>query len=277
MLVCATRKRQLTARTGESTSQNNDDEHSSPTKPSKNMRMTSTGAGSRTAFNASGSVYRARPSHVPYGQLNPRLPQTPHIGSTSSRGAAGSRMTATQRRRLPKRNESIQAYSMNGSPLGILELDLEQKRGGGPSSRQISASSSAAPTSEADHPVSQGDGDWELLHRQPLVPTSGRVSTVQQQYKAHQQRSLSPHKPTLGSVSGSMKAAFASKFGHPSAGISPSKQQFTMHMPSAPPAQGKKDWEAWSEAFKRDLGKMSGLSAQDKKVLEDRLKQMGLS
>lgn len=281
------RKRQMTGNSGLSTSHNND-ENGSPSKPSKNMRMTNNSSVSRNTFTAPGSVYRARPSHVPYGQLNPRLPQTPHIGSMSGRGNT-SRMIATQRRRLPKRNESIQAYSMNGSPLGILEIDVEQKRAASEQQQQQrshASSSNAGPTSDADPPSRDTDGDWEVLHRHPLAPSTGtgRVSTVQQQYKAHQQRTLSPQKShsTLGSVSGSMKAAFASKFGHhhyhanaERAGLSPAKRQFTMNVPSGA-GQGKKEWDAWAEAFKRDLGNMSGLSAQDKKIVEDRLKQMGL-
>jgi hypothetical protein len=133
------------------------------------------------------------------------------------------------------------------------------------------------------------DGDWEILQRQPLAPTtaiSSRVSTVAQQYKAHQERSFSPSKPIPpnvgggGSTTGKMRAAFASKFGHhnssQAAGFSPSKQQFTMAMPSDP-TRGKREWDAWTEAFKGDLGNMNGLSAYDKKILEDRLRQMGLS
>ena len=296
------RKRERTADGTTSTNNNtNTQGGDSPTKPRKHMRTTSTShatapetvvrTGSTASRGASTSVYRARPSHAPYGQLNPRLPQTPHLPSLSSgRTGTMSRMTATQRRRLPKRNESIQAYSMNGSPLGILEIDVKQQQRAKAASQ---ASSSVVGTSEADPLPSTSaaaaagkeDGEWEFLHRPPLAPTasSSRVSTVSQQYKAHQQRSFSPTKP-LGSISingsttGKMKAAFASKFGHHSqAGpFSPSKQQFTMQVPNDA-SRGRKEWDAWTEAFKRDLGNMSGLSAQDKKILEDRLRQMGLS
>ncbi len=68
-------------------------------------------------------VYKARPSlkAPPSPALNPALPPTPALGPEG--------------RRRPRRHESIQAFSMNGSPLGIIDVareDPESDRDGSP-------------------------------------------------------------------------------------------------------------------------------------------------
>lgn len=176
--------------------------------------------------NAGNFVYRARPSmNVGSGAaastaaggsstsaFNPRLPQTPQIRQGGAFPPNRNASIMATARRMPRRNESIQAYSMNGSPLGVLDLDIE----------------SAGPAEEEQHTVLHGtevDGEWEVLDaRQANIP---------------HQANGSPHKFLRKGTGSQVKSSsiFASPSKHQQQQQHPSHSQSQPTTSARPPSQ----------------------------------------
>lgn len=110
-----------------------------------------------TSSNAGNFIYKARPSlTVPTNFNGPRLPQTPKaFGGASGTGSLGTARTAgkSTARRMPRKHETIQAYSTNGSPLGMFDLAVEQA-----TAAHSTDAATTAPSSQ-----SEAEEDWEIL------------------------------------------------------------------------------------------------------------------
>lgn len=191
--------------------------------------------------NAGNFVYRARPSmNVGSGSgpgtagppsssanvFNPRLPQTPQLRQGGGNGAfpfpgRNTSMAAGTARRMPRRNESIQAYSMNGSPLGVLDLDIEQ-----PADHDHDRPPTSA-TEATNGETLDDDGGWEMLDsRQSYIPNP-----------AAQQATGSPHKflrkGTGSQVKSSIFGSRQSQAAQPASSVRPPAQKDFNFVPSS--------------------------------------------
>lgn len=139
--------------------------------PAGSSRFPSTtNARASTSSNAGNFVYKARPSlTVPTNFNGPRLPQTPKAFSAGGAGSLGTARTVgkSTARRLPRKLESIQAYSMNGSPLGLFDLAVEQADPASHGSSDPIQASALQPSSQ-----SGVEDDWEILSHKSTASTA---------------------------------------------------------------------------------------------------------
>lgn len=257
-----------------------------------------TTARASTSSNAGNFIYKARPSlTVPTNFNGPRLPQTPKAFSAAGTGSLGTSRTAgkSTARRMPRKLESIQAYSMNGSPLGMFDLAVEQAG---------TASQSSDPATSNSHPSSQSgaEEDWEILSHQAtagtaLGPTSrqasntplGKVSPSKLGRKpshsafkdkilagaskafgggSHaQNRFTSPAKHYGGSVQHAPPSASSSGY---SLARPPTREEFTFQTtPALPSIPSQSDIADKWEAMKADLARMCP-DPEQRKLFEQR-------
>lgn len=213
-------------------------------------------------------VYRARPSI----QLSARLPQTPQIRS-STFGKSG----ATTARRMPRRNESIQAYSMNGSPLGVLDLAVEVG---------VAATATSESDGHSDAGLDEGshggdEEDWEhLAGRESYLPPIQTLQQTPSALKSARKQLLKKGSSNslFSGNSGTTTSAFASASSAFKAAIvagahratasksssvkAPSREAFTFALNG-----DQQDHEAWLAKLRGDMESMQ-MSAADKHALQ---------
>jgi hypothetical protein len=133
-----------------------------PGTPSHARRSTAVAAADAASSAAANFVYRARPSSSIYA-MNPNLPPTPSVGTSDQNSNV----------RMPRRHESIQAYSLNGSPLGVIDLEVD-------------ADADIDDNGDEDDDLGNvdhegGDASSPLHHRQSRDSYFGSNATLQQQ------------------------------------------------------------------------------------------------
>jgi hypothetical protein len=195
---------------------------------------------------------------------------------------------------MPRRNESIQAYSMNGSPLGVLDIAVDKHTGEG---------SSAPPSSDnLEAPI---EADWEVLQprtstNQHSVPFPSLQNTASKSTISPSKLLRKPSAVTLngghntggGGASSTFKAAIVAGANRVKAKTSSSSlnsrifggghhnasnnnsADFTFQAPSMlSPGKSKTDWENWARSFKAELDGMN-MNAEDKRRLERRMMEL---
>lgn len=289
---------------------------SAPTQITRGIGSSSRFAGgasarASTSSNAGNFIYKARPSlTVPTNFAGPRLPQTPKSFGAGSTGSLGTARTAgkSTARRLPRKHESIQAYSMNGSPLGMFDLAVEQAA----ASANSQSSDPAQPPTSA-HPSSQSgtEDDWEILSNKATasvaasIPSTSAMPSLSRQVSNTPLAKTSPsklgRKPSHSAFKDKILAGASKAFGggshmqnrfaspakqHPapgqvagpaSAGSSsyslarpPTREEFTFQTTPALPSIPSQSnvLEQW-EAMKADLAKMCP-DPEQRKMFEQR-------
>lgn len=217
--------------------------YSSATQSSKQRASTSTS-------NAGNFVYKARPSMtVPTNFNGPRLPQTPKaFGAGGSLGiAAGARTVGkSTAKRLPRKLESIQAFSMNGSPLGMFDLAVEQA-----AAAALSSDSAAAPAGPSSQ--SGAEDDWEVLSNKTTASVPAPVASTSALPSLSRQASNTPlgklspsklgRKPSTSAFKEKLLAGATKAFGGGGGGshmhnrfTSPVKHQSSANARGPPPA-----------------------------------------
>lgn len=153
-------------------------------------RLSTATSKQRASTSTAGNfIYKARPSMtVPTNFNGPRLPQTPKAFGASATGSLGTARAAgkSTAKRLPRKHEAIQAYSMNGSPLGLFDLAVEQAQA------QSSDSASQALSSQ-----SGVEEDWEVLSNK----TAGSVAAPPASTSALPSLSRQPSNTPFGKMS----------------------------------------------------------------------------
>jgi hypothetical protein len=234
--------------------------HNSTTSSRLNRASAAT-ANNNTSLssNAGNFIYKARPSlTVPTNFNGPRLPQTPKaFGSNGNGSMSTATRTATAAgkstaRRLPRKLESIQAYSMNGSPLGMFDLAVEQAA----AASSEDHASAHPPSSSQGHGQSQSETEeeeWEMLGSRTATSAAARAavpqfasleptSSVQSQASATPLAKISPSKlgkkPSNSAFKNKILAGASKAFGgmhhgnhHSSASASAASTASTLHRP----------------------------------------------
>ena len=178
---------------------------------------------------------------------------------------------------MPRRHESIQAYSMNGSPLGILDLAVEDARAAAaadaaedwevlqPRSSNIAPSSSAAPAAAAV-PFAHGSPN-KLLRKGSGLATGSASSSFKAAIVAGASK-----------VKGKSRA-FSTTVGNLDNGsvLPPSRKDFTFTAPPLPtphnPNKSTVDWESCIHSLRAELDGVS-MGTEDRNKLERRMMEM---